>query len=58
MKNWFNASLQLIRKTGFGWGFVLGGLLMGGMALSLNNAHAQEIMQVNAPERHHWCLFD
>jgi copper(I)-binding protein len=42
MKNWFNVSLQLIRKTGFGWGFVLGGLLMGGMALSLNKAHAHD----------------
>ena len=45
MKNLFNASLQLIRKTGFGWGFVLGGLLMGCMALSLNKAHASNIQQ-------------
>ncbi len=46
MKNWFNATLQLIRKTGFGWGFILGGFLVGGMAMSLNNkAYAHDFKQ-------------
>ena len=46
MKNWFNSTLQLIRKTGFGWGFILGGLLIGGMAMSLNNkAYAHDFKQ-------------
>lgn len=45
MKNAIHAPWQRIRKTGFGWGFIGGGLLMGLMALSLSQAHAHDFKQ-------------
>lgn len=45
MKNAIQAIWQVIRKTGFGWGFIGGGLLMGFLALSLSQAHAHDFKQ-------------
>lgn len=45
MKNAIQATWQLIRKTGFGWGFIGGGLMMGLMALSFSQAHAHDFKQ-------------
>jgi periplasmic copper chaperone A len=45
MTNAFKTAWQVIRKTGFGWGFILGGLLMGFMAFSLSQAHAHDFKQ-------------
>jgi copper(I)-binding protein len=47
MKNAIQATWQRIRKTGFGWGFIGRGLLMGLMALSLSQAHAHDFKQGN-----------
>jgi copper(I)-binding protein len=45
MKNAIQAIGQVIRKTGFGWGFIGGGLLMGFLALSLSQAQAHDFKQ-------------
>lgn len=45
MRNAIQAIWQVIRKTGFGWGFIGGGLLMGFLALSLSHAHAHDFKQ-------------
>ena len=45
MANAIQATWQLIRKTGIGWGFIVGGLVMGAMALSLSQAHAHDFKQ-------------
>jgi periplasmic copper chaperone A len=45
MTNAFKAAWQVIRKTGFGWGFICGGLLMGLLALSFSQAHAHDFKQ-------------
>jgi periplasmic copper chaperone A len=45
MTNAFKATWQLIRKTGFGWGFIWGGMVMGALALSLSQAHAHDFKQ-------------
>jgi copper(I)-binding protein len=45
MKNAIRSKWQCIQKTGFGWGFIGGGLLMGFLALSLSQAHAHDFKQ-------------
>ncbi len=45
MKNAMRSKWQCIQKTGFGWGFIGGGLLMGFLALSLSQAHAHDFKQ-------------
>ena len=42
MKNAIQAIWQVIRKTGFGLGFVLGGLFIGAVALWTPQAHAHD----------------
>jgi copper(I)-binding protein len=45
MKNAIRSKWHCIQKTGFGWGFIGGGLLMGFLALSLSQAHAHDFKQ-------------
>lgn len=45
MKNAIRSKWQCIQKTGFGWGFIGGGLLVGFLALSLSQAHAHDFKQ-------------
>lgn len=45
MKKSFNAARQQLRKTGFGLGFILGGLFIGAIVLWTGQVHAHDFKQ-------------